>query len=253
MNIIAIPAFHDNYIWLLQQGSEVVCVDPGDATPVRQYLEAQRLQLAAIWLTHHHNDHIGGVAELKRLWPQATVYGHQTLGLADVAVAEGSRVPAFNAEADVWAVPGHTDTHLASVLHGQGAQPTRVFCGDTLFSAGCGRVFTGTAAQLHHSLQRLNTLPENTLFYPAHEYTAANLRFADAEEPGNADFQAALAAAANTPTLPVTLAHERRVNPFLRTDKASVQAAAVAAGLPADQSTDGAAVFAALREWKNRF
>ena len=253
MNIIAIPAFHDNYIWLLQHGSEVVCVDPGDATPVRQYLEAQRLQLAAIWLTHHHNDHIGGVAELKRLWPQATVYGHQTLGLADVAVAEGSRVPAFAAEAEVWAVPGHTDTHLAYVLHGQESQPTRVFCGDTLFSAGCGRVFTGTAAQLHHSLQRLNTLPENTLFYPAHEYTAANLRFAAAVEPANADVQAALAAAANTPTLPVTLAHERRVNPFLRTDKASVQAAAVAAGLPADQSTDGAAVFAALREWKNRF
>ena len=166
MNITAIPAFNDNYIWLLQQGSEVVCVDPGDATPVRQYLAAQRLQLAAIWLTHHHADHIGGVAELKRLWPQACVYGHQTLGLADAAVAEGSRVPAFDACAEVWAVPGHTDTHLAYVLHQAGR--AHVFCGDTLFSAGCGRVFTGTVDQLHHSLQRFNTLPENTLFYPAH-------------------------------------------------------------------------------------
>lgn len=251
MKIVPVPAFDDNYIWLLQHGRQIVCVDPGDAAPVQQYLQARHLDLNAVWLTHHHHDHTGGVAELKHLWPQAQVYGHADLGLADTVVGEGSRVPVGQHSGAVWAIPGHTDSHLAYLLNDNGQ--AHVFCGDTLFSAGCGRVFTGTVTQLYRSFQRFDKLPENTLFYPAHEYTAANLRFAAAVEPDNADVQAALRAAQHTPTLPVTLAHERRINPFLRTGTASVQAAVCAQGLNEAQRGDEQAVFAALREWKNRF
>ncbi len=251
VRILPLPAFEDNYIWLLVHGRQAVCVDPGDAAPVRRYLASHRLDLTAIWLTHHHADHTGGVAELKQVYPQALVYGHAALGLADVAVAEGSQVPLGPDAAAVWAVPGHTDTHLAYVWSSAGRY--HVFCGDTLFSAGCGRVFTGTLAQLHHSLQRLNRLPPDTLLYPAHEYTAANLRFAAAVEPDNADVAAAQQAAAQAPTLPVTLDHERRINPFLRTGQPAVRAAAVAQGLDPAVAADEQAVFAALRNWKNRF
>lgn len=248
MSILPIPAFNDNYIWLIRQGSQVVCVDPGDATPVQHYLQAHRLTLDAIWLTHHHQDHIGGVEALKQSWPQALVYGLPAWG-AHVEVGEGSSLSLGTDSVTVWAVPGHTDTHLAYLWSHQGQ--CHVFCGDTLFSGGCGRVFTGTMAQLLASLQRFNNLPEDTLFYPAHEYTKANLRFAQAVEPCNADIQAALAAAAHTPTLPVSLAHERRINPFLRTHIPAVQAAAE--GLDSTERDDPLAVFTALREWKNRF
>ncbi|MCP2039855.1 hydroxyacylglutathione hydrolase [Neisseria sp. HSC-16F19] len=247
MNIVALPAFDDNYIWLLQHGGQTVCVDPGDAAPVRAYLAQHGLQLNAVWLTHHHGDHTGGVAELKQQFPDCTVYGHAGLD-ADIRVGEGSHWQWQGAEVTVWHVPGHTARHVVYILK-QGQQ-THVFCGDTLFSAGCGRVFDGTAADLYRSLMRLNTLPENTLFYPAHEYTASNLRFAQAVEPDNADVAAAVEAAAHTPTLPVTLAHERRINPFLRVHLPAVQAAARQQDAAA---ADGAAVFAALRQWKNIF
>lgn len=248
MEIVALPAFRDNYIWLLRHGGEIVCVDPGDAPPVLAYLQAQGdRHLDAVWLTHEHGDHTGGVAALKQAFPACTVYGHAGL-TADVEVGEGSSWCWQDVGVTVWHVPGHTARHVAYVLsHGP---QTHVFCGDTLFSAGCGRVFDGTLADLYRSLMRLDTLPAGTLFYPAHEYTAANLRFAQAVEPDNAAVAAALRAAAQTPTLPVTLAHERRINPFLRLRQAAVRAAAQQRDAQAD---DAAAVFAVLRLWKNDF
>lgn len=249
MDIVALPAFDDNYIWLLREGGRAVCVDPGDAAPVLAHLRANGLDLEAVWLTHGHGDHTGGVAALKQAFPACTVYGHAGLA-ADVRVDEGSRWRWQRAAVTVWHVPGHTARHVAYLLVRDGV--THVFCGDTLFSAGCGRVFDGTLEALYRSLARLNGLPENTLLYPAHEYTAANLRFARAVEPDNADIGAALAAAVHTPTLPVTLAHERRINPFLRVHLPAVRAAARRrAGAAADM--DEVAVFAALRLWKNVF
>lgn len=244
-NITPLPAFNDNYIWLLEENGQAVCIDPGDAAPVLAHLRAHSLQLAQIWITHHHHDHTGGVAELKRAYPDCTVYGNSDIAEATAAAGEDVRIVFGSGSADVWATPGHTDRHLSYLF--TDAHGLHVFCGDTLFSAGCGRVFTGTMAQLFTSFQRYNGLPGDTLFYPAHEYTAANLRFAQAVEPENAEVQAALAAAEQLPTLPVTLAHERKVNPFLRTGEAAVAAAVDLA------SADEAAVFAALREWKNQF
>ena len=209
---IPIPAFADNYIWLAANEHGAMCVDPGDAAPVMAWLDEHRLPLQQIWLTHHHNDHIGGVADLKAAYPEVRVYGAAN-EIAEVTdpVAEGSRLAFGGHTAEVWAVPGHTAGHLAYLWHlPQGLQ---VFCGDTLFSAGCGRVFTGTPQQLFASLGRLAALPDDSLFYPAHEYTAANLRFAAYIEPDNADV---IRAQADTriPTLPVSLRHEKAVNPF---------------------------------------
>ena len=175
---IPIPAFNDNYIWLAATDNGAMCVDPGDAAPVLAWLAEHNLPLQQIWLTHHHHDHIGGVAALKAAYPEVQVYGaaDEITEVTD-PVGEGSQVAFGGYTADVWAVPGHTSGHLAYLW--QLPQGLQVFCGDTLFSAGCGRVFTGTAAQLFASLSRLASLPSDTLFYPAHEYTASNLRFAD--------------------------------------------------------------------------
>lgn len=247
--ITPIAAFNDNYIWLLEAHGQAVCIDPGDAAPVLAYLHAHNLALSQIWITHHHADHTGGVAALKAAYPDCTVYGNRDIAEADAAAAEGTRIRFGDLQAEVWATPGHTDSHLSYLL--TLSDGLHVFCGDTLFSAGCGRVFTGTIAQLFASFQRYNRLPADTLFYPAHEYTAANLRFAAHIEPDNADIQTALQQAARTPTLPVSLAHERKVSPFLRSAEPDV--AARAAALSDDVLPDEAAVFAALRELKNRF
>ncbi|MDO5640560.1 MAG: hydroxyacylglutathione hydrolase [Neisseria sp.] len=247
--ITPIPAFNDNYIWLIDNGSEAVCVDPGDAAPVSAYLRRKGLALAQIWITHHHHDHTGGVAALKAAYPDCTVYGNRDIAAADAPVAEGTQIAFAGGTATVWDTPGHTDGHVSYLW--RDAVGLHVFCGDTLFSAGCGRVFTGTIAQLSASFRRYDSLPADTLFYPAHEYTAANLRFALHIEPDNADIRAALAAAADVPTLPVTLAHERSINPFLRTGRGQV--AARAAELGGGLADGGEAVFAALRELKNRF
>ena len=249
VTINPIPALQDNYIWLLQTPEQTVCIDPGDAAVVCGYLKPRRLALSQIWLTHHHADHTGGVAELQRHYPDCQVYGPPGISGVTHAVAEGNRLSL--AEADdtlVWAVPGHTDSHLAYVWTHQGQ--THVFCGDTLFSAGCGRVFTGTLPQLYHSLQRLNRLPPDTLLYPTHEYTAANLRFAAHIEPDNPDIAAAQQQL-SVPSLPVTLAHEQRINPFLRTHLPHLHTRA--ADWLGHPPADDLAVFAALREWKKRF
>ena len=249
MLITPVKAFNDNYIWMIQDGNHAVCIDPGDPSPVLAFLVHQRLMLAQTWITHHHDDHRGGVAALSRVYRSSPVYGRHDIPAATHTVEAGNQIPFGDGLATVWATHGHTADHVSYLFEHRGR--LHVFCGDTLFSAGCGRVFTGTIEQLFDSFQRFNQLPEDTLFYPAHEYTAANLRFAAHIEPDNADIQAALAAAADTPTLPVTLAHERNINPFLRTGLPHVRARVEA--LSGQTLNDELAVFAALRELKNRF
>lgn len=252
MQIIPIPALTDNYIWLLHQEKQTVVVDPGEAHGVIDYLNAHKLTLNAIWLTHTHYDHIDGVAALTKQFPQCVVAGSDRWGLVNWPVTEGSQFSAFEQGVSVWHIPGHTEDHLAYIFTDSESQQ-HVFCGDTLFSAGCGRVFHGAMAKMFASLQRLNSLSPDTLFYPAHEYTAANLRFAQAVEPDNEAIEKTFRQAETVPTLPVTLAHERAINPFLRISQPQVVAAAVQHGLPQQKANQPLAVFTCLRDWKNQF
>lgn len=249
MQIIPLPAFSDNYLWLIRDGRDAVVVDPGDARPVRDYLVREGLSLRAIMVTHHHADHVGGVAELAQAG--VPVFGPGTEGIAEItqAVREGEvlRLPGLGLAFEVIEVPGHTRGHIAYYGHGT------VFCGDTLFSAGCGRVFEGTPAQLHASLCKLMALPDETTVHCAHEYTLANLKFARVAEPDN-PLRDAYAQecerlrAANRPTLPSTIAREKAINPFLRCASPTVRAS-----LPGAPAASDVEVFTALREWKNRF
>ncbi|MBI3147631.1 MAG: hydroxyacylglutathione hydrolase [Betaproteobacteria bacterium] len=251
--IIPIPAFSDNYIWLIHDGRHAVLVDPGDATPAFAALAALRLELRAILLTHHHPDHVGGAAELAAA-TGAAVYGpsRTACGTTFHTLAGDERVVLGTPELalEVLAVPGHTRDHLA--YYGIGA----LFCGDTLFAGGCGRLFEGSPAQMFSSLQRLARLPHDTLVFCAHEYTLANLRFACRVEPENAALAAReMAERAKReralPTLPSTIGLERATNPFLRCQEPAVIAAAgTAAGQRLEEPV---AVFTALRAWKDRF
>jgi hydroxyacylglutathione hydrolase len=251
--VVALPAFADNYIWVLRRGGCAAVVDPGDAGPVLAYLREQGLRLVALLATHHHGDHVGGNEDLLRRHP-APVYGPRDprIPSVDRPVGDGDRVslPELGLELRVLEVPGHTRSHIAYL--GGGA----LYCGDTLFACGCGRLFEGTAAQMHASLQRLAALPPETRVYCAHEYTLANIRFALAADPDNAALRARDAAtralrAAGRPTVPSTIAEERATNPFLRCQEAAL---AAAAGRQAGRRlADPEAVFAALREWKNGF
>ncbi len=255
LNIIPIPAFKDNYIWLLHDRQHAVAVDPGEAAPVRAYLDGHRLRLAAILCTHHHGDHVGGICELAQVY-NAPVYGPQQEDIPCLsrAVGEASvvEIPELGIRLDVLDIPGHTRGHIAYL--GAGG----VFCGDTLFGCGCGRLFEGTAAQLFHSLQRLANLPDETKVYCAHEYTEANIRFALACEPGNMQLKqrqedAGALRAAGYPTLPSTIALEKSTNPFLRcTVQEIIRNVERQTGLNLVSGNE-VAVFAALREWKNNF
>lgn len=248
--ITPISAFNDNYIWLLQAVEQTVCVDPGEAAPVLAYLQQHGLSLHSILITHHHRDHIGGVADLQEAFPDVVVYGPEDIACVRHVVQEGDVLDILNAQAQVWEVPGHTHNHIAYLLRTSNNATQHVFCGDTLFSAGCGRVFCGTIEQLQHSLARFQSLPDDTLFYPAHEYTASNLRFALSVEPDNQAAIAALAVATETPTLPVTLAHEKAINPFFRLHSEQIQQQVAMQGM---SIVNDGAVFASLRQLKNQF
>lgn len=255
MDPIALAAFSDNYIWLLHDGRRALVVDPGDAAPVVAALEARGLTLAAILVTHHHPDHTGGIDELRsRL--DGPVFGpaRERIPAPFTPVGGGQSIEAAGLAFEVIDVPGHTAGHVAYVHHPAQGAPI-LFCGDTLFSGGCGRLFEGTAAQMNESLQRLAALPPDTRVCCAHEYTLSNLKFATAVEPDNAALAAHVAAcearrALGEPTVPSTLALEREVNPFLRCDAPAVIAAARRRGATAD---DGATVLGAIRAWKNEF
>lgn len=245
-----IPAFKDNYIWLLRRGHRAAVVDPGDAAPVMARLQAEGLQLEAILVTHHHADHQGGVAALAKHWP-ATVFGpaDESIIACSRPLSGGERIDVLGQEFEVLLVPGHTSGHIAYRM------PGAVFCGDTLFGAGCGRLFEGTPAQMADSLARLAALPDDTLIYCAHEYTAANLAFAAAVEPDNPAIPRRLAAVAEKrqagrPSVPSTLGEEKATNPFLRCAEPAVAAAARRRDPAAN---DAVGVFAAIRAWKNVF
>lgn len=249
----ALPAFKDNYIWLLSAGDRAVVVDPGDAAPVKRMLAERRLDLEAVFVTHHHSDHAGGASELASLHG-CPVFGPagETIPAVDRPLRQGDSASllALRIDFSVLDIPGHTAGHIA--FHGHGI----MFCGDTLFSAGCGRLFEGTAGQMHESLAKLMALPDDTAVCCGHEYTVANLRFAAVVEPDNRavhEYAAECASrrARGEPTLPSLMGRERLVNPFLRCHEATVREAAERhAGRPLPDPVD---VFAEIRRWKDGF
>lgn len=255
MKIIPLPAFADNYLWLVHDGSRALVVDPGDAQPVLDALQRAGLQLTAILVTHHHADHTGGVQALRNA-TGAEVFGPagEDIPAPFTPLAGGDTITALDLPWTVLDVPGHTAGHIAFYSPDVDGAPL-LFCGDTLFSGGCGRLFEGTPAQMLASLDALAALPGATRVCCAHEYTLSNLKFALAVEPGNLDlihYEAACQAlrARALPTLPSTLAVERQINPFLRSRESTVKQAVQGWRATAEDET---AVFAALRQWKNEF
>ncbi len=251
--IHAVPAFKDNYIWILEDGGHAAAVDPGDARPVQEFLERRGLALTAVIATHHHADHVGGLPELAQRWRCPTFGPAREVAAAlDRRLAEGERfeVPGIGVTLEALDIPGHTAGHIALVGGGM------LFCGDTLFACGCGRLFEGTPAQMADSLAKLARLPGATRVYCGHEYTLANIAFAEAVEPGNARLAArkareAAKRARGDPTLPSTIDEELATNPFLRCDAPEVAAAAERhAGRRFASPVE---VFAEIRRWKNDF
>lgn len=254
--VLHVPAFEDNYIWLIRGHSadQTAVVDPGDAAPVLAALERLNLTPAAILCTHHHGDHTGGIEELTQQFRGLPVYGPGDENIAGIThvLRDGDRLdlPALGLQFEILAVPGHTRGHIAYYGHGW------LFCGDTLFSAGCGRLFEGTPQQMQHSLARLAALPGDTGVYCAHEYTRANLRFAQTVEPDNPAIQryrdeVDARRARDEPTIPSNIALEREINPFLRWDSPAVRRAAE--NHSGTALTDEVSVFAAIRRWKDGF
>jgi hydroxyacylglutathione hydrolase len=251
LEVIPVRAFKDNYVWTMRNATHAAVVDPGEARPVLDYLGREKLELAAILATHHHADHVGGVAELLTKF-RVPVYGPKKEPIPTLTrpVAEGDTVtiPELGASFSVLDIPGHTRAHIA--YYGAGA----LFCGDTLFACGCGRVFEGTAEQMYSSLGKLRALPDDTKVYCGHEYTLANIGFAKNVEPGNAALAAREARdrrlrAQGKPTLPSLLGDEKATNPFLRcTEPAVVESVNKYLG---SRVSDPVRVFAAIREWKN--
>ena len=255
LNIIPILAFEDNYIWTLRNNQYAIVVDPGDAVPVINYLEANKLTLLAILVTHHHRDHIGGINDLVELY-NTPVYGprrekipHLTFPLGEGDVIEFKE---FNFKARIVDIPGHTLGHIAYLWDGG------MFCGDTLFTCGCGKVFEGTLEQLHHSLQRLASQPDETLVYCTHEYTEYNTPFAQICEPSNLALKqwvidAEALRQQNLPTVPTTMRQEKATNPFLRcTQPEIIDHIEQQFGIKLPVGNEHAA-FTALRKWRDLF
>ena len=253
IEIIPLRALADNYVWTIRDAHHAVVVDPGDARPVLEYFQREKLDLVAILNTHHHADHVGGNAGLLARWKVPVLGPHDerirevTQPLRD---GEHCKLPHFGIEFEVFEIPGHTRTHIA--FHGGGM----LFSGDTLFAAGCGRLFEGTPRQMHDSLSRLMQLPDETRVYCGHEYTVSNVRFALAADPENVALRELEARAKalrdrDLPTLPSTVGQEKATNPFVRVREPAVIASANRyAGRTLD---DPVSVLGVIREWKNRF
>ncbi len=256
LDVRPIPAFTDNYIWLITSPNDkrAFVVDPGDGQVVRDTLESEGLDLAGILVTHHHFDHVGGLALLREAYAPV-VYGPDNPAIdgIDQVVSAGDAVEVLGAQFSVIAVPGHTLDHIAYFADGEAPL---LFCGDTLFAGGCGRLFEGSPAMMHQSLQSLAALPAGTQVFCAHEYTLANLAFAQAVEPGNAELADRVAAAeatraAGQPTVPSTIALELATNPFMRCEQPELIDALRQQGRL--QQPDAVAVFATVRGWKDNF
>jgi hydroxyacylglutathione hydrolase len=252
VSVVPVAAFKDNYVWTLRNARHAAVVDPGEARPVLDYLRREKLELAAILATHHHPDHVGGIAELRESF-DVPVYGPKNEPIATLTrpVAEGDevRIPELGVTLSVLDIPGHTRAHIA--YYGAGS----LFCGDTLFACGCGRVFEGTPEQMVRSLDKLAALPDDTKVYCGHEYTLANIGFAKTVEPGNAalvkrEERDRQLRAQGKPTLPSRLGDEKATNPFLRVrEPAVIESANKYFGA---RVADPVRVFAAIRDWKNR-
>ena len=254
LNVLPVKAFDDNYIWCIeeQDGQNFMAVDPGDAQVVIDYANKHQRNLSAILVTHHHADHTGGIAALVDHFGSVPIYGPQNSPYKGISntLSEGNTVDVFSQTFDVLEIPGHTLDHIAYHCADLGL----LFCGDTLFLAGCGRVFEGTPQQMHLSLQKIMALPAMTKAYPTHEYSLANLAFAMQVEPSNEALQLAQTMclelrAEGLVTLPTRLAQESAINPFVRTQHTEVIASAEKHSETTLHSCSD--VFAALRAWKN--
>lgn len=250
-----IAAFTDNYIWCLHNGIDAYLVDPGDATPAIDFIATKGLKLRGILITHHHFDHVGGISALRAHYALDAIYGPDNSAIEGIThtLREGDVIEVLGEKFQVLEVPGHTLDHIA--YFSIGLQPPALFCGDTLFAGGCGRLFEGTPTQMFTSLGKFKKLAPETRVFCTHEYTQANLRFAQAVEPDNLALkQRAQSAnnvrANNQPTLPSTLALELETNPFLRTHECAVQRAALQHN---SQSANDVEIFAAIRRWKDQF
>lgn len=253
MPIVALPAFNDNYIWAIINDIQhtITCVDPGTAAPVLSYAKNNALTLDNILITHHHHDHTGGMAELLQHYPNTVVFGpaDSRIPLVNVVVGDEDIVHIGNFALRVLSTPGHTVSHICY------QEPTEgwLFCGDTLFSAGCGRVFDGTIEMLHQSMMLLKNLPNDTKVYCGHEYTLKNLRFAANIEPENKTIRSYfehLQERSGQCSLPSTIALEKKINPFMRTHIAAIQKFSSEHGIT---SHDSLAIFKLLREKKDHF
>lgn len=252
--VYPLPAFNDNYIWVISSPdlSGVAVVDPGDGEAVENYLKDQGETLSAILITHHHNDHTGGVAHLTEIYPEAPVYGPANSPFTGVTqpLSQGDSVELFGQSLTVQEVPAHTLDHISYYCDHQ------LFCGDTLFLAGCGRLFEGTATQMQQAMDYFKSLPDQTEVYCTHEYSLANLTFAEAVEPENSDIKnttknCIALRESDKPTLPSTIAQEKAINPFMRTNAPGVIAAAER--FSGSKATSEVEVMTAIREWKNQF
>jgi len=257
MKLVALPAFTDNYLWLWHNDQKAIVVDPGQAGPVLEALTRLNLSLEAILVTHHHKDHIGGIPELQQK-TNALVFGpqHSAMPLPFQALSDQDHIQLLDQTLQVLHVPGHTASHLAYLTSRPSSQEDQIlFCGDTLFSGGCGRLFEGTPEQMLNSLVKFKSLKDETLVCCAHEYTLSNLKFALHIEPQNTrllsyNSHCNMLREQHLPTLPSSIGLEKEINPFLRAHLPSVQQSAQHFD---PKAVDELGCFAALREWKNTF